>query len=143
VEILEEVGPENIFIFGKTAAEVEQLRPSYNPHEVVAGDEEIREALELIQQEFFSLLDAGIFRPALHSLLEGGDRYFVLSDLRSYIETQDRVDLAFRDRETWDRKAIINVARSGHFSSDRTIREYASDIWNIAPCEIPPYVPGK
>jgi glycogen phosphorylase len=139
IEILEQVGPQNIFIFGKTAEEVRQLRPTYNPRAVLEADEEIRGVIQAIQQEFFSLHDPGLFRPILDSLLEGGDPYFVLSDLRSYIDTQDRVDAAYRDQTGWDRKAIINVARSGKFSSDRTIKEYASEIWRVSPCEVPPH----
>lgn len=137
VEMREEVGDENIFIFGKTADEVERLRPCYNPHEAIAQDEEIQGAIELIQNEFFSLMDHGLFRPILRSLPEGGDHYLVLADLRSYIDTQDRVDREFRDEELWDQKAILNVARAGKFSSDRTIAEYASEIWNVKPCHVP------
>jgi len=135
VEILKEVGEENIFIFGLKAAEVEQRRASYNPWDIFNHDEEIRQALTLISQDFFSMLEPGIFRPLLHSLLEGGDHYMLLADLRDYIQTQERVDAAYRDVEGWDRKAILNVARAGKFSSDRTIKEYASEIWHVQPCD--------
>lgn len=138
VEILEEVGAENIFIFGLTAEQVEQRRASYNPWTIFHGDAEIRRALQLIERDFFSLVEPGIFRPILHSLLEGGDHYFVLGDLRDYIDAQSRVDAAYRDPANWDRKAILNVARSGKFSSDRTIREYAEQIWHMRPCEVGP-----
>lgn len=137
VEMREEVGDENIFIFGKTADEVERFRPTYNPHDILDSDEEIRGAVQLIQNEFFSLMDPGIFRPLLNSLLDGGDHYLVLADLRDYINTQDKVDQAFRNRDAWDRKAILNVARAGKFSSDRTIREYANEIWDVQPCHVP------
>lgn len=135
VEILEEVGEENIFIFGLKAEEVEHRRPSYNPWDVYNSDEEIRRALTLIEKDFFSLLEPGIFKPLVQSLLGGGDRYMLLADLRDYIQTQERVDAAYRDTAAWDRKAIMNVARAGKFSSDRTIREYASEIWHLQPCE--------
>ncbi len=133
VEILEEVGEENIFIFGLKAEEVEQRRASYNPRDVYNRDEEIRRALQLIEKDFFSLMEPGIFRPIVQSLLEGGDHYMLLADLRDYIKTQERVDTAYRNAEVWDRMAILNVARSGKFSSDRTIKEYVADIWHLVP----------
>jgi starch phosphorylase len=135
VEILEEVGEENIFIFGMKTEEVEQRRGSYNPWDVYNSDEEIRRAFALIEKDFFSLLEPGIFKPLIHSLLDGGDHYMLLADLREYIQTQERVDAAYRDTEVWDRMAILNVARAGKFSSDRTIREYASEIWHLEPCD--------
>jgi starch phosphorylase len=135
VEILEEVGEENIFIFGLTSQQVEQRRPGYNPWDVYNSDEEIQRALILIERDFFSLMEPGIFKPILQSLLNGGDRYMLLADLRPYIQTQERVDAAYRDTAGWDRKAIINVARAGKFSSDRTIREYATEIWHLEPCD--------
>jgi len=136
IEILEEVGPENIFVFGLASDEVARLRPSYDPWEVYHGHAEIRRALRMIEEDFFNLLEPGIFRPILHSLLEGGDRYMLLADLPSYIEAQGRVDEAYRDPAAWDEKAIINVARSGKFSADRAIREYAREIWRISPCPV-------
>lgn len=135
VEILEEVGEENIFIFGLKAEEVEPRRRGYNPWDVYNSDEEVRRAFMLIEKDFFSLLEPGIFKPLLHSLLDDGDHYMLLADLREYIQTQERVDAAYRDTEGWDRKAILNVARAGKFSSDRTIKEYASEIWHLEPCD--------
>jgi len=137
MEILEEVGHENIFIFGLTAADVESRRPSYDPWAIYYSDEEIRQVLEFIERDFFSMLEPGIFRPITQSLLAGGDHYMLLADLREYIQTQDKVDAAYRDPDGWVRKTILNVARAGRFSSDRTIREYASQIWHVDPCEIP------
>jgi starch phosphorylase len=135
VEILEEVGEENIFIFGLKAEEVEQRRGSYNPWDIYNSDEEIRQALTLIEKDFFSLLEPGIFKPLIQSLLDGGDHFMLLADLRDYIQTQERVDAAYRNTELWDRMAILNVARAGKFSSDRTIKEYASEIWHLEPCD--------
>jgi starch phosphorylase len=135
VEILEEVGEENIFIFGLKAEEVEQRRGSYNPWDVYNSDEEIRRAFTLIEKDFFSLLEPGIFKPLIQSLLVGGDHYMLLADLRDYIQTQERVDAAYRDAAVWDRMAILNVARAGKFSSDRAIKEYASQIWHLEPCD--------
>ena len=137
VEIMEEVGRENIFIFGLTASEVDERRPHYDPRAIYNNDEEIRLALDLIQRDFFSMLEPGIFRPLTDSLLVEGDRYMLLADLRAYIQAQEQVDAAYRDRAGWLRKSILNVARAGKFSSDRTIREYASEIWHVEPCVVP------
>ena len=137
VEILEEVGKDNIFIFGLTAEDVELRRPLYNPLDVYNADDEIRRAVQLIERDFFSMMEPGIFRPVTGSLLQGGDYYMLLADLRDYILTQERVDAAYKDRDEWDRKAIINVARAGKFSSDRAIQQYASEIWRVGPCVIP------
>src|SRR5271167_694183 len=138
VEILEEVGKDNIFIFGLTAEEVEQRRPIYNPWEIYHSDQEIRETIQLIERDFFNMVEPGTFRPVTESLLEGGDRYMLLADLRDYIRTQEQVDTAYKDRDCWDRKAIMNVARAGRFSSDRAIQEYASQIWHVDPCDVGP-----
>jgi starch phosphorylase len=136
IEILEEVGKENIFIFGLTADEVEKRRPSYDPWVIYNSDEEIRRALDLIDRDFFSMLEPGVFRPLTQALLPGGDHYMLLADLRAYIQTQEQVDEVYRDHDGWVRKAILNVARAGKFSSDRTIGEYASQIWHVDPCEV-------
>ena len=138
VEIMEEAGADNIFIFifGMTAQEAERNRATYNPREIYNSDAEIRRALELIERDFFSMMEPGIFRPLTQTLLSPGDHYMVLGDLRPYIQAQDKVDAAYRDRSGWVRKAILNVARAGKFSSDRTIQEYASQIWHIDPCEV-------
>jgi len=135
VEILEEVGEDNIFIFGLKAAEVAARRVNYNPWAIYHRDEEIGRAITLIDRNFFSMLEPGIFKPLVRSLLEGGDHYMLLADLRDYLQTQERVDKAYRDVEGWTRKAILNVARAGKFSSDRTIKEYANEIWHVVPCD--------
>ncbi len=136
IEIKQEVGEDNIFIFGLTAQQVEASRGSYDPMSVYHSDHEIRRAIDLIKDDFFSLTEPGIFRPLVSALLEGGDYYMLLADLRSYIETQANVDALYRDPETWTEKAILNIARTGMFSSDRTIAEYARDIWRADPVDI-------
>ncbi len=138
VEILQEVGKDNIFIFGLTAEEVEQRRPSYSPFDVYHADDEIRRAVQMLERDFFNMMEPGIFRPVTRSLLDGGDYYMLLADLRDYILTQERVDAAYQDLDAWDRMAIINVARAGKFSSDRAIQQYASEIWHVGPCAITP-----
>ena len=109
---------------------------SLNPLDLYNTEEWVRTAVGFIERDFFSMTEPGIFRPIVHSLLAGGDYYMLLADLRDYIQTQERVDAAYRDRDGWIRKSIINIARAGKFSSDRTIREYVSDIWRVEPCEI-------
>ena len=136
VEIREAVGEENIFIFGMTSEEAEQHRAHYDPWGVYHADEEVRDALELSRREFFSMLEPGIFQPIIRALLDDGDRYMLLADIRSYANTQSRVSDVYRTPEEWDRMAILNVARSGRFSSDRTVREYAADIWHVDPFEL-------
>ncbi|MGI6494638.1 MAG: glycogen/starch/alpha-glucan phosphorylase [Kiritimatiellia bacterium] len=133
VEIHEAVGDENIFIFGMNAQEVALLRASYNSRAVLEKDPEIARAVELIRSNVFSPRSPGLFDPIVKSLIDWGDHYMLLADLRSYIEVQDRVDALYRMTRQWDRTAVLNVARAGRFSSDRTIREYARDIWHIEP----------
>jgi starch phosphorylase len=136
VEILEEVGAENMFIFGLKAEEVEARRAGYNPWDIYHQDEEIRRALDMIRGDFFSMVEPGIFQPIIRALLDYGDHYMLLADLRDYISTQERVDVAYKERQAWTRMAILNVARAGKFSSDRTIQEYTSEIWHVSPCPV-------
>jgi len=131
IEIKEEVGDENIFIFGLTAEEVEARRGFYSPYDIYNNDEEIRRAIDLIRTDFFNLNEPGIFAPIASALLEGGDYYMHLADLRSFIEAQSLVDALYRDSESWTEKSILNIARTGKFSSDRTIADYARDIWGV------------
>ena len=136
VEIKEEVGDDNIFIFGLTTEQVEQMRSSYDPRHFYEADEEIRRAVDLIRNDFFSLNEPGIFRPIVANLLEHGDFYMNLADLRSFIEAQGRVEELYRDFGRWSEKALLNIARTGKFSSDRTIAEYARDIWKVKPVDV-------
>jgi len=132
VEILEEVGRENLFLFGLTAEEVAALRPHYRPAEALAGLPALRRALDLIQNGFFCPDEPGLFRPLVELLLHE-DRYFVLADFEAYHRTQMAIDALYCDPEEWTRKSILNVARIGKFSSDRTILEYNRDIWRAEP----------
>jgi starch phosphorylase len=136
IEIKDAVGDENIFIFGLTADQVEARRPSYNPQDTYHRNDEVRRAIDLIRNNFFSLNEPGVFRPILSTLIDEGDFYLHLADIESYIEAQARVDQLYRDPEQWTRKAIINIARTGRFSSDRTIGEYARDIWGVVPVDV-------
>ncbi len=136
IEIMEAVGKENIFIFGLTAEEVLARRAAgYRPFEYYEKDPELKAAIDMISIGLFSPGEPGLFRPIVDELL-GADRYLLLADFRSYVETQERVSRAYRDEEQWTRMSILNVANMGRFSSDRTIREYARDIWDIKPVKV-------
>ena len=135
VEIREEVGADNIFTFGHTAAEVAALQPRYEPWEWYRANPELAGALDMIRDGAFSD-GAPVFHPLVDSLLDGGDRYFLLADYASYVACQERVARAYATPAAWTRMAILNVARMGRFSSDRTIREYADDVWRIAPVRV-------
>jgi glycogen phosphorylase len=138
VEIQEEVGPENIFIFGMTVQEVQALaKKGYNPREWYERDEELRSVLDWLGSDSWIPGERRPFGPVHDSLLNGGDPFMVLADFRAYSDCQARVDAAFRDTAGWTRKAIMNTARNGKFSSDRTVREYARDIWRIEPIPVP------
>lgn len=138
IEIQEEVGHDNIFIFGLTAQEIEEYRRSgkYNPREYYENNLEIKRTLDLTFSNFFSLHDPGIFEPIRKSLLDYGDPYFVLADLQSYVDCQSQAEKLYRNRDEWNRKAILNVARVGKFSSDRVISDYAKEIWHTSPVNI-------
>ncbi|CAM2009323.1 glycogen/starch/alpha-glucan phosphorylase [Acanthopleuribacter pedis] len=133
VEMAQEVGRENMFIFGLDAAEAKALSENYDPYAYYQQDEEVREALDLIFSDHFSILERGIFEPIRHALLEGGDRYLLLADLPAYRAAQEEVQRIYKDREEWTRRAVLNTACSGKFSSDRTISEYAEKIWGTKP----------
>ena len=122
-----------MFLFGMRTDDVARLRPTYVSREYYEKDPEIKAALDMIKANVFSLLEPGLFDPILRSLLDYNDYYMLLADLKSYREAQDRVDAAYRDREAWNRMSLVNIARSGRFSSDRAVMEYARDIWHVSP----------
>jgi starch phosphorylase len=132
VEIREEVGAENFFLFGLTVEEVQALRRrGYDPRAHYRNDPMIRRVLDALLGSTFSPGEPGLFRPIVDSLLDGGDPYLVLADFAAYDACQDQVSQAWLDPERWTRMAILNTARCGKFSSDRTIREYAEEIWKV------------
>jgi glycogen phosphorylase len=131
VEIREEVGDDNIFIFGLLADEVAKLRGHYNPWEHYDANADLKRVLDMLRDSYFNREEPGIFQPIFDSLTYHGDKYLLLADYASYIAAQDRVAEAFKDKERWTRMSILNTARSAKFSSDRTIAEYAQDIWNV------------
>src|SRR5262249_50091616 len=127
----------NFFLFGLTADEVAGSRGWYSPQWHHDNEPETRAALELIFSDHFSRNEPGVFEQFRETLLTGGDFYMHLADLKSYLEASDRLGAVYADRDAWSRMAVLNVARSGKFSSDRTIAEYAADIWGARRCPIP------
>ena len=138
IEIRQEVGDDNIFIFGMTADQVEALRPRYDPGAFYRSNPELARALDMIRAGAFSSGDPARFAPIVDALLAGGDPYFLLADYASYVESQDRVARSYRDQAGWTRRSILNTAGMGKFSSDRTIRQYAQEIWGIRPVPVEP-----
>jgi starch phosphorylase len=137
VEIREAVGAENFFLFGLTADQVERLRrDGYEPRRYYESNQELREAIDLIDSGFFSNGDRAVFRPLVESLLTS-DHYLLLADYQAYVDCQQRVGDAYRDRAGWTRMSILNCARVGRFSSDRSIRDYCRDIWDVRPVTLP------
>ncbi len=137
IEMAEEAGEENFFLFGLTADQVAGSRGWYSPHWHYQNEPETRAALDLIFSDYFSRNEPGVFAPIHDLLLAHGDFYMHLADLTSYLEADQRLVGLYGDADAWARKAVLNVAGSGKFSSDRTIAEYAADIWDVKPCPIP------
>lgn len=134
VEIREAVGPENIFIFGMSVDEVSSLKErGYNPYDCYHADQTLKHVLDWLASDFFTPDEPHSLCPVQRSLLDGGDPFFVLADYADYCATQLKVDELYRDKDEWARKAVLNTARVGTFSSDRTIRQYADEIWDLKP----------
>jgi starch phosphorylase len=134
IEMAEEAGPENLFLFGLTAQQVADSRGWYSPWWHYHNEVQTRQALDLIASDHFSPDQPGLFRPILDTLLGAGDFYLHLSDLTDYVRAQAEVASLYSNPDAWTRKAILNVGASGKFSSDRSIAEYAAQIWNVHPC---------
>jgi len=137
IEMAEEAGKENLFLFGLTVEQVQGSQSWYNPHWHYEHEPETKAALDLIFSDYFSRNEPGTFEPIRDTLLTSGDHYMHLADLTSYVQAQDRLGELYSNPTEWARKAILNVGSSGKFSSDRTIHEYASEIWKAEPCPIP------
>ncbi len=134
VEIREEVGDDNIFIFGKTVDGIQNMREQgYKPHSYYEKDEELKAVIDWLASDYFSPEEGPVLEDLSKSLLDWGDPYFVLADYRDYVEAQEKVDSVYSDKTKWAEMAIRNVAGSGKFSSDRTISQYAKEIWNLHP----------
>lgn len=141
IEIREEVGEENFFLFGLTAEEVEATYHHYDPNAVIANDEDLQRVMHLLERGHFNRLEPGIFDPILDSLRSPHDPWMVIADFRGYVDAQRRVAEAYYDQERWTRMAILNTAASGRFSIDRTIKEYNDGIWKLK--QVPAYPAGS
>ena len=137
IEMAEEAGEENFFLFGLTAQQVVDTRPWYSPRWHYENEPETRAALDLIFSDYLSRNELGAFTPLYDTLLTNGDNYMHLADLGSYLEADGRLLELYAHPHEWARKAILNIASSGKFSSDRTIKQYAEEIWKVAPCPVP------
>jgi len=136
VEIREEVGPENFFLFGLTAEEVYDLKSSgYRARDIYEENDQLKTVIDLILSGYFSSGDSELFKPLVDSLLYH-DEYLLFADYQSYVDCQDRVSQTYRDQDTWTRMSILNAARMGKFSSDRTIRQYCDEIWKVGPVPV-------
>jgi starch phosphorylase len=136
IEMAEAAGEENFFLFGLTADQVAERRGTYDPHWHYENEPETRAVLDLIRNGHLSRYEPGVFVPILDALLTHGDFYMHLADLGSYLEADQRLRDLYAEPRAWARKVILNVASSGRFSSDRTIAEYAADIWKVEPCPV-------
>jgi starch phosphorylase len=136
IEMAEEAGEENFFLFGLTARQVADSRPWYSPHWHYQNEPETRRALDLIFSDHFSQNEPGIFEPLRGALLTYGDQFMHLADLTSYVQADGKLCDVYRKPDDWTQKVILNIAASGKFSSDRTIGEYARDVWRAAPCPV-------
>jgi starch phosphorylase len=136
IEMAEEAGEENFFLFGLSAAEVAGSRDWYSPYWHYENDPDAKIALDMISSNEFSRNEPGVFQPIHDALLAHGDHYMHLADLRSYLDADRALCDLYADGTGWARKAILNIAGSGKFSSDRTIAEYAGDIWNAKSCPV-------
>lgn len=136
IEIREAVGDENFFLFGLTAEQVDHSRGHYDPNAIIAGDSDLLEVIGLLETGHFSQFEPGIFDSVIHAIRDPNDPWMTAADFRGYIEAQRRVAQAYRDRERWLNMAIRNTARSGRFSTDRTIGEYNRDIWKLKPIPV-------
>ena len=138
IEIREEVGDENFFLFGLTEEQIESRRDHYDPISIINQDEDLQEVLHLLESGYFSQFEPGLFDDVINSIKNPNDPWMTIADFRSYIDTQKRVEDAYRDKEHWTRMSIINCANSGKFSTDRTISEYNKDIWKLKPQPVIP-----
>jgi glycogen phosphorylase len=137
VEMAEHIGKDHMFIFGLSADEVQETKAAgYSPKDYYSKNPELKKVLDMIRNGYFNESDKNLFEPIYDSLVNHGDNYMLLADFEEYMNTQDKVAEKFKDQKEWTKEAIINAARMGFFSSDRTIREYAEDIWNVKPVEI-------
>lgn len=137
IEIAEEVGEDNIFIFGLNVEEVQALKQNgYNPHDYYYGNAELKAILDWLETDYFTPGKPGALASLKRSLLDGGDPYLVLADFESYSQAHEKLDKAYKDKKRWAEMAVLNTARMGKFTSDRSIKDYVERIWKLAPCRV-------
>lgn len=136
IEIREEVGDDNFFLFGLTEDEVEDLRHHYDPVNMINQDEDLQRVMNLLECGHFNQFEPGIFDDVINSIKSSGDPWMTIADFRSFVNAQKRVEAAYQDKDLWTRMSIINTANSGKFSTDRTIKNYSDEIWNLEPVAI-------
>jgi len=133
IEIREEVGDANFFLFGLTADEVEATRSRYDPNALIEADPDLKRVMTLLESGHFNQFESNLFDPIIHAIRNPHDPWLVLADFRSFVDAQERAATAYRDRERWTRMSILNTASSGKFSTDRTMLEYNAEIWKLTP----------
>jgi starch phosphorylase len=136
IEIREEVGDNNFFLFGLTEEQVEEMRHHYDPVSMIERDDDLQRALNLIECEHFSQFEPGIFGDILASIKSPHDPWMTVADFRSYVDAQKRVEAAYQDKDRWTKMSILNCANSGKFSTDRTISEYNNELWKLTPVRV-------
>ncbi len=136
IEIREEVGDDNFFLFGLTEAEVQALEGNYNPQSYIDADEDLRRTMNLLECGHFNQFEPGIFDDIINSVKSGNDQWKTLADFRSFVNAQREVEIAYQDQDRWTKMSILNTAASGKFSTDRTITDYNDDIWKLTPVQI-------
>ncbi|MDF1582604.1 MAG: glycogen/starch/alpha-glucan phosphorylase [Methyloprofundus sp.] len=136
IEIREEVGDDNFFLFGLTEVEVEDLRHHYNPISIINQDEDLQRVMNLLECGHFNQFEPGIFDDVINSIKSPDDLWMTIADFRSFVDAQKRVEAAYQDKDLWTRMSIINTANSGKFSTDRTIKNYSDEIWNLEPAVV-------
>jgi starch phosphorylase len=133
IEIREEVGDDNFFLFGLTAEEVEATRAHYDPNALIEADKDLKRVMELLESGHFNHFEPGLFEPIVQAIRNPHDPWLVAADFRAFVDAQARVAGAYQDRENWTRMSILNTAGSGKFSTDRTMAEYNAEIWKLTP----------
>jgi starch phosphorylase len=133
IEIREEVGDENFFLFGLTQEQIEAMRGHYDPIAMIDQDEDLQQVMQLLESGYFNQFEPGIFDELIRSIKNPNDPWMTIADFRSFVDTQKRVEDAYRNKDQWTKMSILNCANSGKFSTDRTISEYNRDIWKLTP----------
>ncbi|MES9847321.1 MAG: glycogen/starch/alpha-glucan phosphorylase, partial [Candidatus Thiodiazotropha sp.] len=142
IEILEEVGESNFILFGLTSEEVVAMRHHYMPNRIIDQDSDFKRVMQLLESGYFNQFEPGIFDPVIESIRNPYDPWMTAADFRSYIDAQEKAAKAYLDQRQWIRMSIVNSAKSGRFSTDRTIQEYNRDIWRLNQTSIPPDIEG-